>query len=139
MLISVWTAEIDHTFQIEARRRAEDMLVEQKATYTIQVFGSVKHGFALRGDMSVPAESKHPAPLHKSYGPTDRRQQSGRKRRAHGASWIGSTTSARSVCHAGGVAEFCTIAQARALRVPQDRWLTKHPPTDATGSAMYTQ
>ncbi|KAL1950924.1 hypothetical protein VTO73DRAFT_73 [Trametes versicolor] len=49
-------AEIDHTFQIEARRRAEDMLVEQKATYTIQVFGGVKHGFALRGDPAVPAE-----------------------------------------------------------------------------------
>ena len=35
------------------------MLVEQKATYYIQVFSSVKHGFALRGDPSVPAESKH--------------------------------------------------------------------------------
>lgn len=51
--------EIDHTFQIEARRRAEDMLVEQKATYTIQVFGGVKHGFALRGDPAVPAESEY--------------------------------------------------------------------------------
>ncbi|OJT14007.1 hypothetical protein TRAPUB_9441 [Trametes pubescens] len=51
--------EIDHTFPAEARRRAEDILVEQKATYFIQVFGSVKHGFALRGDMNVPVESKH--------------------------------------------------------------------------------
>ncbi|KAI8980620.1 Alpha/Beta hydrolase protein [Trametes punicea] len=49
-------AEVDHTFPLESRRRAEDMLVEQKATYYIQVFGSVKHGFALRGDPSIPAE-----------------------------------------------------------------------------------
>ncbi|KAI0658274.1 alpha/beta-hydrolase [Cubamyces menziesii] len=49
-------AEIDHTFPLESRRKAEDMLVEQKATYYIQVFSSVKHGFALRGDPSVPAE-----------------------------------------------------------------------------------
>ena len=35
------------------------MLAEQKATYYIQVFSSVKHGFALRGDPNVPAESKH--------------------------------------------------------------------------------
>lgn len=52
--------EIDHTFPAESRRRAEDLLVEQKATYFIQVFGSVKHGFALRGDPKVPVESKHP-------------------------------------------------------------------------------
>ncbi|EIW63762.1 alpha/beta-hydrolase [Trametes versicolor FP-101664 SS1] len=49
-------AEIDHTFPAESRRRAEDLLVEQKATYFIQVFGSVKHGFALRGDPKVPVE-----------------------------------------------------------------------------------
>ncbi|KAH9854493.1 alpha/beta-hydrolase [Lenzites betulinus] len=49
-------AEVDHTFPIDARRRAEDILVERHATYTIQVFGGVKHGFGLRGDMSVPIE-----------------------------------------------------------------------------------
>ncbi|KAI0640320.1 Alpha/Beta hydrolase protein [Trametes polyzona] len=49
-------AEVDHTFPIAARRRAEDMLVAQHATYSIAVFGGVKHGFALRGDPSVPAE-----------------------------------------------------------------------------------
>lgn len=86
MLIFPRVAEIDHTFQIEARRRAEDMLVEQKATYTIQVFGSVKHGFALRGDMSVPAESKHPRIPTQIY--TDRltggnRVGKGRERTGH--------------------------------------------------------
>ncbi|KAI0370129.1 alpha/beta-hydrolase [Pilatotrama ljubarskyi] len=49
-------AEIDHTFPVESRRRAEDILVDQKAMYFIQVFASVKHGFALRGDPNVPAE-----------------------------------------------------------------------------------
>ncbi|TFK91184.1 alpha/beta-hydrolase [Polyporus arcularius HHB13444] len=47
-------SEIDHTFPVESRRRAEDILVEGKKTYFIQVFGSVAHGFALRGDPKVP-------------------------------------------------------------------------------------
>ncbi|KAI9069681.1 alpha/beta-hydrolase [Trametes sanguinea] len=49
-------AEVDHTFPVESRRRAEDLLVEQKAKYYIQVFSGVEHGFALRGDMSVPIQ-----------------------------------------------------------------------------------
>ena len=50
--------EIDHTFPLEARRKAEDILVENKATYFIQVFGSVQHGFALRADPSIPVQSE---------------------------------------------------------------------------------
>ncbi|KAI0652750.1 hypothetical protein C8Q79DRAFT_923105 [Trametes meyenii] len=38
-------------------RRAEDLLVAQNATYFIQAFSSVKHGFSTRGDPGVPAES----------------------------------------------------------------------------------
>ncbi|KAI0640321.1 Alpha/Beta hydrolase protein [Trametes polyzona] len=49
-------AEIDETFPVESRRRAEDILVEEKATYFIQVFSSVKHGFALRGNPDVSVE-----------------------------------------------------------------------------------
>ncbi|KAI8980621.1 alpha/beta-hydrolase [Trametes punicea] len=49
-------AETDVTFPIESRRRSEDLLVEQKATYYIQVFSSVEHGFALRGDMNDPVQ-----------------------------------------------------------------------------------
>ena len=49
-------AEIDHTFPLEARRRAEDILVANKATYFIQVFGTVQHGFALRADPGVPVQ-----------------------------------------------------------------------------------
>lgn len=54
--------EIDHTFPLAARRRAEDILVERRATYFIQVFSGVSHGFALRGNMAVPVEREW-APL----------------------------------------------------------------------------
>ena len=50
--------EDDFTFPVDARRRAEDILVEKKATYFIQVFGSVQHGFALRGDPNVAVQSE---------------------------------------------------------------------------------
>jgi len=46
-------AETDHTFPVESRRRAEDILVEIKATYHIQVFSGVTHGFGTRGDPNV--------------------------------------------------------------------------------------
>ncbi|KAK0430812.1 Alpha/Beta hydrolase protein [Armillaria borealis] len=46
-------AEIDRTFPLESRRRAEDILIEIKASYCFQVFSGVKHGFALRGDPNV--------------------------------------------------------------------------------------
>ncbi|KAI0756160.1 alpha/beta-hydrolase [Daedaleopsis nitida] len=49
-------SEIDHTFPLDKRRIAEDILVANKATYFIQVFGSVQHGFALRGDPNVPIQ-----------------------------------------------------------------------------------
>jgi dienelactone hydrolase len=44
---------IDPTFPVESRRRAEDILDEIKATYHVQIFGGVEHGFATRGDPSV--------------------------------------------------------------------------------------
>lgn len=44
---------IDPTFPTESRRRAEDILDEVKATYYVQIFGGVEHGFATRGDPSV--------------------------------------------------------------------------------------
>ncbi|KAI0652751.1 alpha/beta-hydrolase [Trametes meyenii] len=49
-------AEVDQTFPVASRRKAEDLLAEQKATYFVQVFGGVQHGFATRGDPKVPAE-----------------------------------------------------------------------------------
>jgi len=46
-------AETDYAFPAESRRRAEDILAEVKATYHIQVFSGVVHGFATRGDPTV--------------------------------------------------------------------------------------
>ncbi|KAK0196137.1 Alpha/Beta hydrolase protein [Armillaria mellea] len=46
-------AEYDITFPLENRRRAEDILVEVKASYCFQIFSGVEHGFALRGDPNV--------------------------------------------------------------------------------------
>ncbi|KAG8214444.1 hypothetical protein J3R82DRAFT_9467 [Butyriboletus roseoflavus] len=44
----------DFAFSLEARRRAEDILVSNKSTYFFQVFSGVSHGFAVRGDPNVP-------------------------------------------------------------------------------------
>ncbi|KAK0471535.1 hypothetical protein IW261DRAFT_1667118 [Armillaria novae-zelandiae] len=46
-------AEYDITFPLENRRRAEDILVEVKASYCFQIFSGVEHGFALRGDPGI--------------------------------------------------------------------------------------
>ncbi|KAJ6516862.1 Alpha/Beta hydrolase protein [Mycena vitilis] len=47
-------AETDHTFPADFRRRAEDILVEKKAQYQVQLFSGVSHGFATRGDSEQP-------------------------------------------------------------------------------------
>ncbi|KAF8835155.1 alpha/beta-hydrolase [Paxillus ammoniavirescens] len=49
-------SEHDETFPLEARRRAEDIMVANKSTYHFQVFSGVKHGFAVRGNPDVPQE-----------------------------------------------------------------------------------
>ncbi|KAF9457880.1 dienelactone hydrolase family-domain-containing protein [Collybia nuda] len=49
-------AEVDHTFPLENRRRAEDLLISVKANYHIQVFSGVAHGFAVRGDPAIEQE-----------------------------------------------------------------------------------
>jgi dienelactone hydrolase len=45
--------ETDHTFPKKSRRRAEDILEEVKATYHVQIFSGVTHGFGTRGDPDV--------------------------------------------------------------------------------------
>jgi len=42
--------EDDFTFPTEARRRAEDIMVKNKASYYFQIFSGVKHGYAVRGN-----------------------------------------------------------------------------------------
>lgn len=49
-------AEIDHTFDTAARRRAVDILQSEKKKYQLQLFSGVEHGFALRGNMENPYE-----------------------------------------------------------------------------------
>jgi len=49
-------AETDHTFPLESRRRAEDLLIAAKANYNIQVFSGVAHGFSSRGDPAIENE-----------------------------------------------------------------------------------
>ncbi|KAF9886282.1 hypothetical protein FE257_011895 [Aspergillus nanangensis] len=49
-------AEIDHTFDTNARRQALDILQSGKKDYQLQLFSGVEHGFALRGDMENPYE-----------------------------------------------------------------------------------
>lgn len=51
-------SEIDHTFPAESRRKAIDMLIEDKRDYSLQLFGKVEHGFALRGNQNDPYERK---------------------------------------------------------------------------------
>ncbi|KJA22044.1 hypothetical protein HYPSUDRAFT_41442 [Hypholoma sublateritium FD-334 SS-4] len=46
-------AETDQTFPTPARHKAELILAEVKATYHIQVFSGVVHGFATKGDITV--------------------------------------------------------------------------------------
>ena len=61
--LSSWswtTLEFDFTFSTESRRRAEDILIETKATYHIQLFSGVVHGFATRGDPNVENSRKFP-------------------------------------------------------------------------------
>jgi dienelactone hydrolase len=48
--------ETDRTFPAAARHRAEDILAEIKATYHVQLFSGVSHGFATRGDPNVENE-----------------------------------------------------------------------------------
>jgi dienelactone hydrolase len=56
----IFFTESDFTFPAEFRRRAEDILIETKAKYHIQVFSGVKHGFAVRGDLENPDGRSYP-------------------------------------------------------------------------------
>jgi len=51
-------AEVDHTFDTPSRRRALEILQSDKKQYHLQLFSGVEHGFALRGNMNEPYESR---------------------------------------------------------------------------------
>ncbi|KAJ3516041.1 hypothetical protein NLJ89_g1380 [Agrocybe chaxingu] len=50
----------DNSFPVESRRRAEDILIEIKATYQIKAYSGVSHGFATRGDPEVENSQIYP-------------------------------------------------------------------------------
>ncbi|KAF2760040.1 alpha/beta-hydrolase [Pseudovirgaria hyperparasitica] len=50
--LSIAAAETDKIFPAEKRRQTEDILKEMKATYQLNLFSGVEHGFAVRGDVS---------------------------------------------------------------------------------------
>ena len=52
-------AETDHTFPLESRRRAEDILAQRKSQYHIQVFSGVSHAFASKGNLQDPNICKY--------------------------------------------------------------------------------
>lgn len=49
-------SETDFTFPTSSRHRAEEILAETKATYHVQLFSGVKHGFSTRGNPDDPNE-----------------------------------------------------------------------------------
>lgn len=51
-------AEIDHTFNQDARQQALEILQGEKKTWHLQLFSDVEHGFALRGDPDDPYQRK---------------------------------------------------------------------------------
>lgn len=40
-------------FPLTSRRRAEDILFAEKASFHVQVFSGVEHGFAVRGNPEI--------------------------------------------------------------------------------------
>ncbi|KAL0255015.1 hypothetical protein SLS55_009542 [Diplodia seriata] len=50
--VSISAAETDNIFPAPKRRESEDILVDIKATYQLNLFSGVEHGFAVRGDLS---------------------------------------------------------------------------------------
>ncbi|KAH8808717.1 dienelactone hydrolase [Xylogone sp. PMI_703] len=54
--LSIAAAEIDQIFTTELRHKSEVILKDSKLPYQINLFGSVSHGFAVRGDLSDPVQ-----------------------------------------------------------------------------------
>jgi dienelactone hydrolase len=51
-----WTdrsEEIDNIFTRDKRSQSEQILAEIKVPYQINLYGSVSHGFAVKGDLSI--------------------------------------------------------------------------------------
>lgn len=49
-------SEIDQIFSTELRHKTEAILIENKATYQLNLFGGMEHGFSVRGEMKDPKQ-----------------------------------------------------------------------------------
>ncbi|CAG9977249.1 unnamed protein product [Clonostachys byssicola] len=52
--LSITAAELDHIFTRELRHKSEDTLTTTRQPYQICLYSGVEHGFAVRGDLTVP-------------------------------------------------------------------------------------
>lgn len=54
--LSIAAAEIDTIFTTELRHKSETILIGTKQQFQINLFSGVAHGFAMRGDLSIPIQ-----------------------------------------------------------------------------------
>jgi dienelactone hydrolase len=54
--LSIAAAETDTIFTTELRHKSETILIGTKQPFQINLFSGVEHGFAMRGDLSVPVQ-----------------------------------------------------------------------------------
>ncbi|ORY10166.1 esterase/lipase [Clohesyomyces aquaticus] len=50
--LSIAAAETDHIFPVAKRRESEDILLDMKVPYQINLYSDVEHGFAVKADLS---------------------------------------------------------------------------------------
>lgn len=54
--LSIAAAQTDTIFTTELRHKSETILIGTKQPFQINLFSGVEHGFAMRADLSVPAQ-----------------------------------------------------------------------------------
>lgn len=54
--LSISAAQTDTIFTTELRHKSEEILIETKLPFQINLFSGVAHGFAVRGDVKVPIQ-----------------------------------------------------------------------------------
>lgn len=54
--LAIAAAENDRVFPSDKRHQSEDLLKELSLSYQLNLYSGVEHGFALRGDLTKPAQ-----------------------------------------------------------------------------------
>lgn len=52
--IALTVSDADTIFPLQKRRETEDVLLALKIPYQMNLYSGVEHGFALKGDLSIP-------------------------------------------------------------------------------------